>query len=93
MDVPIQIFKFHYRMELCGGYQNDTFRYHGECPDHPTVRSGNVSPSAPVEFDEANMLLRTVSGRLYKIMSFDADPVKTIAQIKDDIERGGFQKC
>ena len=88
MDV-IEIFDFHYEMELCGG--GDIWRYQGLAPNHPTVKSDIVWPSSPAELDEENLILKTASGRLYKIMSFLGDKQSIISQIKSDILCGGFE--
>ena len=88
----LQIFDFCYMMEFgCGG---DVWRYHGMCPDHPLTQNRAdkyISPTRPTSFDEQNMILRTNSGRLYKIMSFCGDQQKIIEQIKSDIKNGKFE--
>ena len=88
----LQIFDFCYLMQFGAGV--DVWRYHGTCPDHPISQNKQdktVSPTRPTSFDEKNMILRTHSGRIYKIMSFIGDQQKIIEQIKSDIKNGKFE--
>jgi len=88
---PIQIFDLCYRMDMGCGY--DVWRYQGYAPGHPTIVTGIVRPSPPASFDEETLILKTVSGRVYKVMSFDGNQQEIIEQIKSDIAGGGFKLC
>jgi hypothetical protein len=88
---PIEIYEFGYYMQMGCGAKNDVWRYQGNAPNHPTY-SGLVCPSSPVEFNENELILKTISGKYYKIESFSGDRQKIIDQIKSDIAGGGFER-
>ena len=78
-----------YEMELgCG---SDVWRLQGNVFGHPKFDDGKaVFVSTPVEFNEETNELTTASGRQYVIQSY-VERVKTIEQIKKDIEKKGYE--
>lgn len=88
----IEVHQVYYGMELRGG--GDIWRIHGRVYGHPRFKDGDAySPSGPVAFDEATMVVTSFSGKQYKICSFASHqkPEVFIAQLKKDIENGYFE--
>ena len=83
----LKIYDLRYQMELRGG--GDVWRLYGKCPEHPNSSHGDICPSTPTSFDEANDVLTTASGRKYKVVSY-WDRTKVVEQIKKDIANGGY---
>ena len=93
MEDVIEIYDLRYLRDLGNG--GIVWRYHGNAPDHPLAIQRNdpaISPSIPVSLDEDHLILKTISGRLYKIMSFAGNRQEIIDQIKVDITVGHFGK-
>ncbi len=91
---PIEIYDLCYAMNLSGG--GDLWMLHGEVFNHPNFPDGSIiNPSSPVSFDEGNELLTTASERRYRVITYKTtgytNKEKTIAQIKLDITRGGYE--
>ena len=64
----VELHDVHYEMELRGG--GDIWRLKGRVVNHPDFPDyANISPSAPVEFDEVTNIMKTASGNTYKIIS------------------------
>ncbi|MCK9458527.1 MAG: hypothetical protein M0R80_02660 [Proteobacteria bacterium] len=78
-----------YEMELgCG---MDVWRLSGQVYGHPNFEDGkSVFVSTPKVFDEETNELTTSSGRQYVIQSY-VNRTKVIEQIKQDIEKKGFE--
>jgi hypothetical protein len=85
----VELYDAHYEMEL--GCNLDVWQLRGNVINHPDFPDGNsVGPSTPVEFDEATDIMKTASGKTYKIMSY-VNKEKVVEQIKSDIEKKGYE--
>jgi hypothetical protein len=88
----VQIDEFRYMVEM--GCNRDSWRCCGMVVGHPDIPDGQFCmPSTPVEFDEENLTFKTISGKTYKIMSFDGNEEEIKNQLKEDVENGGFLIC
>lgn len=77
------LYDVRYLMDICGG--GDVWRIHGK------YNGKYICPSFPVMFDEENDYFQTVSGSIYKIMSYNGDKRNFVHQIEKDMEKGGFE--
>jgi hypothetical protein len=48
-------------------------------------------PSTPIEFDEENDILKTVSGSVYHIGNFSCDRSAFVEQVKKDIKNKSYE--
>lgn len=71
------------------GFLFDAWRLFGKT-DRPGFPDG-VYTSTPAAFDEETDTMTTASGTVYHIVSFATDKASVVAQIKEDIVRGGFR--
>jgi hypothetical protein len=85
----VELYDAHYEMEL--GCNLDIWRLRGNAINHPDFSNGHsVGPSTPVEFDEATDIMKTASGKTYKIMSY-INKASVVDQIKKDILNKGYE--
>jgi hypothetical protein len=81
-----------YQMKLRAG--GDVWCIHGNVYGHPDIPDGDLAcPSTPISFDEPSLTFKTASGKEYKIETF-ADEIekdKFLAQVKKDIDKGGYE--
>lgn len=87
----IELHKACYAMYMQIG--GDAWRIHGRVYGHSVFQDGDdYYPSSPVAFDETNMIVTSISGKKYKIISFadHQQPKDFINQLKNNIEKGYF---
>lgn len=84
---PIKtIDRLSYRMEIRGG--GDVWRLYGFVRDIGEYRYF----STPVSYDEETQVLKTISGSIYQVASFEReDNSEVLEQLKSDIERGSYE--
>lgn len=78
------LFKVRYRMYLQGG--GDVWRICGvDESDHFKWLS------TPISYDENQNILKTLSGSVYEIMSYEGNKEAFVTQITQDIEKGSYK--
>lgn len=81
----VQIDKLRYNM--CMSIGGDCWRLCGRVYGHPDFENGEFCyPSNPVSLEGS--ILKTLSGRVYEILSFDGNEEEVRNQILKDIEKG-----
>ena len=72
---------------------NRVWRIRGEVFKHPVYADGSsVWISCPVDFDEQNMVVQTISGSLYKLGQCAGDLNKEIVLIREDVACGQYKR-
>jgi len=86
----IEVTDIQYYHELSGG--GDPWRILGKVYGHPRFADGGTYfPSVPAAFDEETLIVTSLSGKQYKILSFNQKKEDFIAQLKKDIECGYYE--
>jgi hypothetical protein len=83
-----QLFNVRFEIEFGGGF--DVWRIFGNCPEHPTSRTGDIMPSRPVEFNPETNVFKTISGSTYEIVNYSMNKEKFIEEINECISRGSY---
>jgi hypothetical protein len=88
----LKIYNIRFQMEMGCGI--DTWRITGECPEHPKAKAESgylIFPSSPKEYDPETNIMKTYSGRVYEIVSYE-NKEKFVTEIQECLSYGGFRQ-
>lgn len=84
----MSVFIYNFRFAVALGAPDKWLPF-GTVNNHPNFPpESEIFTSSPVEYDKKNKILKTASGRIYKIESFDAgEEEKWENELQKEIER------